>query len=144
MKQLPLAIGAIGAGPEQSFDSYVPGANGAARAGLAGCGSRVSADLLDDWDDNARLELKRMGACNTSPIVLDLDGDGILDLFDEDTDGDSYDDERERVAGAVGDIETREALLRQEGFDLERDEDFILDNQHVSGLPVLGHSPQPS
>ena len=34
MKQLPLAIGAIGAGPEQSFDSYVPGANGAALAHL--------------------------------------------------------------------------------------------------------------
>jgi len=34
MKQLPLAIGAIGAGPEQSFDSYVPGTNGAALAHL--------------------------------------------------------------------------------------------------------------
>lgn len=34
MKQLPLAIGAIGAGPEQSFDSYVPGANSAALAHL--------------------------------------------------------------------------------------------------------------
>jgi len=30
----------------------------------------------------------------------DLDGDGILDLFDEDTDGDGFDDERERVAGS--------------------------------------------
>jgi hypothetical protein len=30
----------------------------------------------------------------------DLDGDGILDLLDDDTDGDSYDDERERVAGS--------------------------------------------
>lgn len=30
----------------------------------------------------------------------DLDGDGILDLFDDDTDGDGFDDERERVAGS--------------------------------------------
>jgi DnaA-homolog protein len=30
MKQLPLAIGAIGAGPEQTFDNFLPGANAAA------------------------------------------------------------------------------------------------------------------
>ncbi|MGA4638058.1 thrombospondin type 3 repeat-containing protein [Pseudomonas solani] len=30
----------------------------------------------------------------------DLDGDGVLDLFDEDTDGDGYDDEAERLAGS--------------------------------------------
>jgi len=30
MKQLPLAIGALGAGPEQGFDNFMPGANGAA------------------------------------------------------------------------------------------------------------------
>jgi DnaA family protein len=30
MKQIPLAIGALGAGPEQSFDNFTPGANAAA------------------------------------------------------------------------------------------------------------------
>ncbi|WP_236213875.1 thrombospondin type 3 repeat-containing protein [Metapseudomonas otitidis] len=30
----------------------------------------------------------------------DLDGDGVLDLFDDDTDGDGYDDEAERLAGS--------------------------------------------
>ncbi len=30
----------------------------------------------------------------------DLDGDGVLDLFDEDTDGDGHDDETERLAGS--------------------------------------------
>ncbi|WP_443190688.1 thrombospondin type 3 repeat-containing protein [Pseudomonas indica] len=30
----------------------------------------------------------------------DLDSDGLIDLFDDDTDGDGYDDERERVAGS--------------------------------------------
>lgn len=35
MKQLPLAIGAIGSGPEQSFATYLPGANTAALAHLA-------------------------------------------------------------------------------------------------------------
>ena len=35
MKQLPLAIGAIGSGPEQSFATYLPGPNGAAVAHLA-------------------------------------------------------------------------------------------------------------
>ena len=34
MKQLPLAIGAIGVGPEQSFGSFVAGPNGAALAHL--------------------------------------------------------------------------------------------------------------
>jgi DnaA family protein len=36
MKQLPLAIGAIGADPEQRFDNFVVGANAAAIATLAG------------------------------------------------------------------------------------------------------------
>jgi DnaA-homolog protein len=36
MKQLPLAIGAIGAGPEQSFENFLPGANGLALAHLLG------------------------------------------------------------------------------------------------------------
>ena len=35
MKQLPLAIGAIGAGPEQTLENFVPGANAAALAHLA-------------------------------------------------------------------------------------------------------------
>ncbi|WP_298832873.1 DnaA regulatory inactivator Hda [uncultured Piscinibacter sp.] len=35
MKQLPLAIGAIGEGPEQSFERFVPGPNAAALAHLA-------------------------------------------------------------------------------------------------------------
>jgi len=35
MKQLPLAIGALGAGPEQTFDNFLPGANGAALAEFA-------------------------------------------------------------------------------------------------------------
>jgi DnaA-homolog protein len=30
MKQIPLAIGALGAGPEQTFDNFLPGANAAA------------------------------------------------------------------------------------------------------------------
>ena len=53
----------------------------------------------------ARVET-RMAAVNSASWNnacherADLDGDGILDLFDEDTDGDSYDDERERVAGS--------------------------------------------
>jgi DnaA family protein len=38
MKQLPLAIGAIGDGPEQSFASFVAGPNGAALAHLQGGG----------------------------------------------------------------------------------------------------------
>jgi DnaA-homolog protein len=36
MKQLPLAIGAIGAEPEQSFDNFLPGTNGLAVAHLLG------------------------------------------------------------------------------------------------------------
>ena len=28
MKQIPLAIGALGAGPERSFENFVPGSNG--------------------------------------------------------------------------------------------------------------------
>ncbi|MBX3604982.1 MAG: DnaA regulatory inactivator Hda [Piscinibacter sp.] len=39
MKQLPLAIGALGAGPEQSFDSFTPGGNAAVLAHLAGFGA---------------------------------------------------------------------------------------------------------
>lgn len=42
MKQLPLAIGAIGDGPDQSFASYVAGPNGAALAHLQGGGLRRS------------------------------------------------------------------------------------------------------
>lgn len=38
MKQLPLAIGALGAGPEQSFETFTPGANAAALAHLGGFG----------------------------------------------------------------------------------------------------------
>lgn len=38
MKQLPLAIGALGAGPEQSFETFTPGANVALLAHLAGFG----------------------------------------------------------------------------------------------------------
>jgi DnaA family protein len=34
MKQIPLAIGALGAGPEQSFDNFAPGANAPALAHL--------------------------------------------------------------------------------------------------------------
>jgi DnaA family protein len=36
MKQIPLAIGAIGAGPEQSFDNFLAGANALALAHLRG------------------------------------------------------------------------------------------------------------
>lgn len=36
MKQLPLAIGAIGAEPEQSFENFLPGANGLALSHLLG------------------------------------------------------------------------------------------------------------
>jgi DnaA-homolog protein len=36
MKQLPLAIGAIGAEPEQSFENFLPGANGLALTHLLG------------------------------------------------------------------------------------------------------------
>lgn len=42
MKQLPLAIGAIGDGPEQSFASFMAGPNGAALAHLQGGGLRRS------------------------------------------------------------------------------------------------------
>ena len=42
MKQLPLAIGAIGDGPEQSFASFVAGPNAAALAHLQGSGLRRS------------------------------------------------------------------------------------------------------
>lgn len=38
MKQLPLAIGALGAGPEQSFETFTPGENAAALAQLADFG----------------------------------------------------------------------------------------------------------
>jgi len=48
MKQLPLAIGAIGAGPEQSFGSFVAGPNGAALAHLAQ-GGAVSAPVTYLW-----------------------------------------------------------------------------------------------
>lgn len=38
MKQLPLAIGALGAGPDQSFETFTTGANAALLAHLAGFG----------------------------------------------------------------------------------------------------------
>ena len=38
MKQLPLAIGALGSGPEQRFDTFTPGANAGVLAHLAGFG----------------------------------------------------------------------------------------------------------
>ena len=40
MKQLPLAIGALGSGPEQRFDTFTPGAN------LAGSG-QVEVTITD-------------------------------------------------------------------------------------------------
>ncbi len=58
-----------------------------------------------DVGSAARIET-RMAAINSASWNTqcqeraDLDGDGILDLLDDDTDGDSYDDERERVAGS--------------------------------------------
>ena len=42
MKQLPLAIGAIGDGPEQSFASLLAGPNAAALAHLQGGGLQRS------------------------------------------------------------------------------------------------------
>ncbi|TBV01909.1 hypothetical protein DNK34_20030 [Pseudomonas dryadis] len=56
--------------------------------------------------DNAAIIRTRMDAIGTLGWnyqcleAMDLDGDGILDPFDDDTDGDGYDDERERVAGS--------------------------------------------
>ena len=81
---------------------YVEGTYSSAFAArLTGAVNARSADI----GSAARVET-RMAAINSASWNNqcrergDLDGDGILDLFDDDTDGDGYDDERERVAGS--------------------------------------------
>ncbi len=56
-------------------------------------------------DTAARIETRMdaiaaLGWNNQCSERTDLDGDGVLDLLDDDTDGDGYDDEAERLAGS--------------------------------------------
>lgn len=47
-----------------------------ANAKLGKCGSD-GRDIVYNWKETSRFDLKQKGACNASPLVIDLGGDGI-------------------------------------------------------------------
>ena len=47
-----------------------------AKAELKGCGANADNTVMN-WKSSSRFELLQSGACRGSPLVLDLDGDGI-------------------------------------------------------------------
>jgi DnaA family protein len=112
MRQLPLAIGAIGEGPEQSFDRFVPGPNAAALAHLAQSGAGAApvtylwgpsgtgkSHLLRALVRQARQEGRRSGWFDAgTPLPWGMDEAWALVVIDE---CDALDEARQHAAFAL-------------------------------------------